>query len=378
MNSPFTAYSTAQEIFTNNKYLDILKSKDYILELKPEEHKVTYTIIDKIEENKKIDKTPYDKLINIINDTKIVNLAHTKKLFWKYKYLEKKICDKVCYSCSYTCLSINYLLKKYMNCQLINKTILTIAHINTNLTYYTSEAYNTLFNPNVLYLFNTCKNCVFYCILNIDNNDKYKQTVIHKENNNVYHLLTYNTNGNILDKKTFDIVNERLKNINFDVVFIYELQDLYINNIILTYLYIIIEHSSKTTQIIIKSQHSYINIFAGIMSSNAHMIIYNIHINYIDTIPFIYIYNIINHTPNNIIYQILSTDKYVDIQYSKPEYITKYFNKIFSKSAYKYNILHSIIDITDKNEYNILLQTIHTKQKYYAQKQKYLKYLMPY
>ena len=28
MNSPFTAYSTAQEIFTNNKYLDVLKSKD--------------------------------------------------------------------------------------------------------------------------------------------------------------------------------------------------------------------------------------------------------------------------------------------------------------------------------------------------------------
>ena len=69
-----------------------------------------------------------------MNDTKIVNLAYTKKLFWKYKYLETKICNKVCYSCSYTCLSINYLLKKYMNCQLINKTILTIVHINTNLT----------------------------------------------------------------------------------------------------------------------------------------------------------------------------------------------------------------------------------------------------
>jgi len=54
MNSPFTAYNTAQEIFTNNKYLDILKSKDRILKIKPEEHKVTYTIVDKIYENKKI------------------------------------------------------------------------------------------------------------------------------------------------------------------------------------------------------------------------------------------------------------------------------------------------------------------------------------
>ena len=115
MNSPFTAYSTEQDIFTNDKYLNILKTKDYILEIKPEEHKFSYTIVDKIDENKTIDKTPYDKLIKIMNDTKIVNLAHTKKLFWKYKYLEQKICNKSCYECSYMCQKseeFSYLPKK--------------------------------------------------------------------------------------------------------------------------------------------------------------------------------------------------------------------------------------------------------------------------
>lgn len=367
MNNFFTVYRTAQEIFTNNKYLDILKSKDYILKIKPDEHTVKYTIVDKPVENKKND-TQYDKLIKIINETSIINLAHTKKQFWKFKYLEQKICNKTCYTCSYTCLSINYLLKKYMKCKLINKTILTISHTpTTTSTYYLVEAYGSLFNPNVLYLFDNCKNCNIYCILNTDN-DTYKQTIVHKNNNNTYHLLNYNK----LDKK--------LNNIIFDNIILYGLHDKYINNVLLTYLDIIASHSNENTRLLMKIEHNMLNLLVSVLSIFNNIKIYNQRVDGFGM--YICAYNFKQHSieHKNIIKILKHTtlNKYVDIQISNPTYITKFIDKIITKSIDKYIILFNILDVYDTSEYNIIMQTIHTKQKYYAQTKKYKKLLTPY
>ena len=265
-----------------------------------------------------------------------------------------------------------------MKCLLINKTILTITNIVGNYNFYTIKAYNTLFNPNVLYLFDTCKDCTFYSIINIENNNEYEQTVIHKENNNIYHLLTCNTNGNILDKKTFDIVNERLKNIIFDCVILYELYSDYINNVALVYLYIIMEHSNNTTHLLIKIFWHTINLLVNLLNAYDNINIYIPKVGGIDKITYINAYNFKQNNLNyDLIKQILA-GKYINIQYTSSTYITQYTNKIYKKMYDIFYTLYNIVKLYDKPEYKIIMQTIRIKQKYYAQKKKYKNILLPY
>lgn len=370
------------DIINHANYLNIFIKKDSILKIEKKQHTFSYNIIKSWVIVKNVENdTLITKINQLINDTRIICLSHKKREFSAMKYIEKKIRKKKNYRCSYVCLIINYILKKYIKCKLIDKTILIISHISGNTSVNRIEDYGTLFTPNALYLFDHCKNCTIYGIINTDNNNKYNQTVVNKKNNNTYHLLTWNTNGNILDRTTFDIVNERLKDVVFDNVIIYNLNDALFNNIMLVYLHVITRHSDNLTQLLCNCGHTMRRLFSSIC---AHMyedvFLYSTFIHY--DFVMMHASNLIKNNTYykniDMINDILSSDKYIEIQYNIPLYMEDFNNKIYMYMYNHHKALIKIMDLydTDIDNYNMIIKKIKKKQHAYAKK--YKKIALPY
>ena len=78
----------------------------------------------------------------------------------------------------------------------------------------------------------------------------------------------------------------------------------------------------------------------------------------------------------DIIYKVLSTDKYIKINYNIPSYIEEYSNKIYTDIYNYHNMIIYIMEILKDDENNIIMKNIKKKQLYYAKK--YKKLLLPY
>ena len=369
-----------KDVTYKRRYMDILKNKDFVIKIDKKQHNLSYKIEPSFAliKNKQND-TIVTKVNSIVNNARILCLAHMKHNLSVIKYVEKKFCNIVCYRCSYLCLIINYILKKYAKCKLKNKTILTISHISINLTMHLVEDRGTIFTPEALYLFDHSKNCTIYGIINVDNNNnKYKQTIINKKNNNTYHFLTWNTNGNIMDINTFNTINNRILGIVFDCVIAYRIFDTYINNILIAYLHIMTRHSDDQTQLLCQftpvSRDMFLSIFA-FMYDSVRMYITFIHAD----ITIMHATNLKknDHYKNiDMIYDVFSSDKYIDVQYNVPTYIEQYYDAVYMNIYRYHDILVGILDLYHTDKYSVVMKDIKKKQHYYAKKYKNL--ISPY
>jgi hypothetical protein len=378
-------YDDMDEIFYNNKYLDILKSKDYVMELENEKIDIEFKIVDNGTETKqKVEKSNKEKLFDVMNQTKIISYANAKKDFWKFKYLIRRLCHDKCVKCSIECLSYNYMIKKYTKQKLDDSNILIILDIPGNWNFYTVETKDMIFENYAYYLFNNLKNANIYMIICGKDMKKYKSKVVNKKNNNTCYLLTQGTDGSILNRKTFDMVVKKLDDIEIDTVFIDSINiSNKLQNIktLITYIYIILYFSNRNTillfelylvqsinyELIILFNYFYNNVLlvknkiSDILFSNIHIICKN-------------------PLKNKIKFIKKLLESYIDIQYTKKVFkIYNFLDNLYNITYSKNLILVSIIDKKYENPemYNIIKQTIKIKQIHYAHKKKYKKYLLP-
>lgn len=383
-------YDDMDEIFYNNKYLDILKEKNYVFKMDSEKIDIEFKIIDNNDIKHKSEITNKEKYLDVLNQIKIVGLANIKKDFWKFKYLEKKLCYEQCITCSYRCLSYNYIIKKYIKQKINDSNILVITDIPGNWSYYTIEEQNMIFEKYAYYLYNNLTNSNIYMILCGKNMKTYKNKIINNKNNNTFHLLTHDTDGNILNKKTFDTVLKNIDDIKYDYVFINSINKYDYIKLFMVYLYIIL-YASKHNTVLLSNFFEFDNIIFNKIS-----LLLNNHFSDIKVVrpklevyytSILYIY--CSHFRNNvdklkILINNILDNKSIDILYSNDNKIIVKLNKFIDDiydNIYIYNrILLSIIDkkYEKPDLYNIIKHTIKIKQIICAEKKKYKKYLLPY
>ena len=151
-------YNDKDEIFYNNKYLDILNVKDYVFKIDSEKIDIEFKLTENNNINQKLEKTNNEKYLDVLNQIKIISYSNVKKDFWKFKYLEKKLCYDKCVNCSIVCLSYNYIIKKYIKQKINESNILVVLDVPGNWDYYTVDTQNMIFEKYAYYLYNNLKN----------------------------------------------------------------------------------------------------------------------------------------------------------------------------------------------------------------------------
>ena len=373
------------DIYYADNYLDILKEKDYVLKLENEKVDLEFKIVDNdTETEQKVDKSSEEKYLDMVNQVKVVSYSNAKFDFWKFKYLERMLCyDKYCIRCSIACLSYNYMIKQYTKQKLDDSNIVIILDISGNWNYYTVETKDMIFEKYAYYLFNNLKNANIYMIICGKDMKKYKSKVVNKKNNNTCYLLTQGTDGNILNRKTFDTVIKKMDDIEFDTVIItYINKKIYINLIIM-YLYIIYHKKRVNITLFFWSVilNTYLYDICSLfiyMFGNIMVLQNKINGTLQGAVEFVCTHN--NNNINKKVIDSIISNKNIELVYNKKlEKIEKFIDKLKNKSIIKQNILLSIINkkYTNPTLYKTITETIRIKQIYYAQKKKYKKYLLP-
>lgn len=245
-------YDDNTDIFYNDKYLEILKIKDFVFKYDKKMYVKHEYLKEPIFEKRKIISldTEKDKKI-YLKDVKIKNalIREFSKLVTVNRYLkfenenERVIC-------------INYIIRKFTNQRLNNKNI-CVLYFATN---FTSMGYqkvdNILIDPDSHTLFNHSKNNNIYSWINHDGKTKYKSHIRNNSTNNNYYLSNHDTHGDIMLGNNLKVFRERNSKIKFDFyrisfnVCYQEFNCNVENNIILIILDLIRTNANKRAQIV--------------------------------------------------------------------------------------------------------------------------------
>lgn len=394
MEIPSRVYDDNSDIFYNNKYLDVLKEKDYVLPVK----KVKYEINIKFEKVKKDEKenVTIDDKIRYIENTKIKNyyVKHFRQKLSINRYL--KMDKSTIYDNKTT--AINYVIKKYAKLDYNNKKILFIDSIiaYVNVTKYISHK-NTLM-PSLAYnIFRNSSNCDIYSILSHDVTDKYAPQ-IRNGNGNTYNFVNHNNNGNLL--KYFNSIFDKIKSIKFDII----ICELGINlkyqnsiNFKKNNFYLLILHMinkiSKQNSIFLYiplmiDTMNYSNLAIG-NSYDETLIIKPKYFGLMYSQSFI-LYKKFKNKPNNFFVQLTNiVKKIISDKYNVHEYcvvksnvtnVKNFLENIKKKRYRRFIILSKIIKYLVDDKYSalkkIIMRTIKVKQLAHANNNKNKKYII--
>ena len=245
------------DIFYNNKYLEVLNRKDIVMDLEKPPKDVKFDIqFDEsaVGEYKPIRlNTVKAKIDHLDMQMKNALFRYYRIDLFKYKYLLRGNDNGLS-------LSFNYITRKFGKTRINNKKIFILhATINFAIISDLIEHENCLFTEFGYDIFMRAKDCTIYALIFNKNNKSYVPTLKNKLNNNTYHLINYDNDGNIIVKDNYIINYDRLKDIKVDLIYgllnmafseyIYE--NKFKNNLFMICLYTILKCSDINSQLII-------------------------------------------------------------------------------------------------------------------------------
>lgn len=235
-------YDEYNDIFHNDEYLKILKTKDYVYDFK----KTKYELIEPVYE-KHIPKIKKEKFKGFDQkNTKIKNelIMH----FYKKFSINKNLTFDQ--STPATAIAFNYISQKYAKQRLHNKNIFVVRLASEHVAkkYIIFNGYYLDYHSYVLYKYGHNNN--IYTLLS----RKSKRKKI-KNNKNTLQILNDNTINDILYKKNYTTMMNGIKNKKFDFMFIdlalyhqYH-QPEYIIKYLILFIHTIITKCSKNGQV---------------------------------------------------------------------------------------------------------------------------------
>lgn len=245
-------YDEKGDIFYNDKYLEILKVKDYVLDIDKKDVS-KYEFLDEIifKKNEQIKLDTHQKKESYIKNIKIKNLLIQlfNRLIVINKYLtfggenQRVIC-------------INYIIKKFTNQRLINKNIYVLYFSSKYIEHHHVNHKGTLIDPFSYTLYKNAKNNNIYNWITHDDKIKYKSSVTNINNNTNYYLVNNDISGDVILDNNFDLFKKKNKNIKFDFleIFFQPHYENYKNNLDNNYLifslYLIMMCANKGCQIL--------------------------------------------------------------------------------------------------------------------------------
>lgn len=392
-------------LFYNDIYIKLNKFKSEKLKIKNlsndnieytfEENFISHEYMNKIQKTIDTDYNTQDRL------NFILLRKYQRKFYVFTKYKDHKF-NNYGYDCL-SCSANNYFIKKHGTMTTTNKNILMFNYFKLNpynKNYDTIHHDNSIFSNYGFFLFNNAVNCNIYEIIDIENNDVYNEKIINNHNNNTHNFVTYNTDGNVYNKKTMDIVLDRLKNVQFDIIIsshqLVKYGLMYNNiNIILMDMYIISRISNINTIVFylyyqnhdlsLYNNYNYIqpiiifkNLFKYILLSNNlfYPFSYTVKLTKIDKKSKIYM------DFENIINKILIDKLTITFDSKKTNYkdINMFIQNIDLIKKDKSNNLLKMLLLSEKNHiiYKIIEENIKDMQIKMFRKKKYKKYLLPY
>ena len=209
-------YNTNADVFYNDKYLDVLKERDYVLELNQiHTPDVIFDIIAK-EANKehKTHKTLtiVDEINKCVTLGRIISFANFKNSMSITKYMKRQASfDNLTISC-------NYVLQKYGKISANKKKILIIR----DREYGPNDLflrYGTLIDGKSEYFFDNSIECEIYSVFPSQLSDKYEKMIMNAQNGNKYYMIVDNRREFSMDDEFMTSLQHKLENKIFDIVY---------------------------------------------------------------------------------------------------------------------------------------------------------------
>jgi hypothetical protein len=383
-------YDEDGDIFHNNKYLDILKVKDYVLDITDLDAKIDINVVFK-KKDKTFKLDTWEKKGDYVENTKIKNslMGKLNSKLMVNRYLKP-------INAPPREISANYIVQQYSDQQLNNKNIFVMSMLSEFIPskYIYFEEDNTIFSTFSSYLYNNSNNNNIYCWIKRSNNKKYKENIKNIKNN--YYLLNNNNNGDILIENEFEILIDKIKDTKMDFIYIdfKPLYDEYNMEIQNKYLIILLQIlpmiCMKNTQILFncKIDDNMINNCINILkySFNNVKIIHPKYLHITTKDKFI-LFDKFNGNTNYNVDKIISNKLFFDINYyieslnvvSDNKIILDFLNNL-SKERYsqlsRYSkLIKYLYDEKYKQLGDIILSNLKIRQYAFANNQKHLKYL---
>ncbi len=237
-------YDENADLFYNDKYLEVLKEKDYVLKLKSiSAEDVKYEIVEKDAKQERKKPTISDHIDRNNEIAQIIIFAHFKHMMSITKYMKPHP------NYDDMPISVNYILRKYCRIKQHKKNILVIhdAVFSANRFF---ERDGTLIDALSLYFLENATKCNIYSVFSHPLSKNYERIVTNDANGNTYHMVTNDNNGDILDRNIFSTIRDRLANNVFDVIYFRAFIVNMTYNKILAYMHIIARLIDKHTQIL--------------------------------------------------------------------------------------------------------------------------------
>ncbi len=246
-------YDKDADIFYNDKYMDVLKEKDYVLELKAiPTVDVKYDIVERDANPERKKPTVVDDINKFIGHGQVVTYAIFKREFSITKYMKQNPSDDDMQ------LSVSYILQKHCRTKLHKKNILVIhdAVFSQNRFF---EHDGTLIDILSQYFLEHATKCNIYSIFPHPLSKKYKYDVTNDTNGNKYYMVNHDNSGNVVDYSVFSKMCDRLANTVFDVVYFRAYNINAVFNVTLAYFHIIMQHIDKNTLILFYNNITHIH-----------------------------------------------------------------------------------------------------------------------
>jgi hypothetical protein len=378
------------DIFYNNKYLEVLERKDIVMDLEKPPKDVKFDI--QFDESavgeykpRKLE-TEYDKKNYLENQIKNTLIRYYRIDLFKYKYLFKGNDNGMA-------LSFNYITRKYGKTRIKNKTIF-ILDVSINYAAIKLHEYeNCLFSDFSYDIFMNAIGCTIYALIFHKNNKSYVPSLKNESNGNIYHLINYDNNGNIIVKDNYFIIYDRLKNIRAELIFgsfhlmYYEFinKNELSNNLFVLYMYIMLKCSDIGSQLIMyvfKPTSCMKNIIQSLTSiyTKSRLVCPKTVAPYITFIHLqklaknILFDEIEKHIKNSTIF----LKPLVSLFGTNYEQLTTFKNNITTHELrtikYQARLLYYLFDKNFANLSRIIKKNIEIQQKNAARKYKYIKY----
>lgn len=389
MNIEGRVYDKGGDIFYNDKYLNVLKEKEYYTKIDDVVDKQIYKLDLKFEpigeQTYKLE-TDMDR-IKFIENVEIKNymMYHFRKLLNINKYLLSDLKDE-------WMLSYTYILKKYGKFKFTRKKILVLdmsmVYLWQDENHYI-EKDGTLFIPSSLDLFENTTNNDIYALFFYKNKKKYNK--IAKNKKNTYHFINYDNDGNMME--SFDKNFDRIKNMKFDLIISkfnpgsFVKKNKYFNTYFFLLMYIILSTTHTKSHIIIRMSMKLLskviyNIMTIIASHYKHKICVKPKYSSINNSVYFWHFTGLNKKS-----KITFTKKIFNKNFylksigvaNKLTNVDKLFKK-FTKDKIKRSLLlkqiaHYIYDEQYNTLKKIMLNYINIKQKAYCKLNKNNKYI---
>lgn len=262
-------YDDEGDIFYNDKYLEILKVKDYVLDIDGANMGGEYLdkpVFKKNHDKKKLETNveKYDYVNNRVKN-RLIQFFNRNIVINKYLAFKDTKPRTTC---------INYIIKKFTKKRLINKNIYFLYFITKFIKPARNIVDGTLMEKTVQSIYKYGKNNNIYNWIIHSGKKKYARKVYNKKNNTNYELLNYDTSGDIMRDNNMKLFIDRNKNIKFDFLYISlhpyykEFGTSFENNYLMIILYFIIQNAKKGCQIIFNGQitKNIVHNFISIMS----------------------------------------------------------------------------------------------------------------